>query len=162
MECQWHELALNGNTGKALSAAEDRKKVNADGEEAQLLTNGAADSYYSGVTGDIAAAALIGVISKGTFDEDERQQIATMISTSGKYEAADEDIKALFNKKIKYKMPDGKEATTSLAQLITVENKKSVSAAVTSVIADMDGVDAIRRANKATQCQITYSTNKRK
>ena len=146
---QIYELALNGNVGKALSAAEDRKQVNVDGEEAQLLTTGAGDSYYSGTTGDIAAASLIGIISKGTFDEVERQQIAAMISTSGKYEAADEDIKKLFNKKIKYKMPDGTEATTSLAQLITVDNKKSVSAAVTSVIADMDGVDAIRRANKA-------------
>ena len=146
---QIYELALNGNVGKALSAAEDRKQATVDGEKAELLKTGAGDSYYSGVTGDIAAAALIGVISEGTFDEDERQQIATMISTSGKYEAADEDIKELFNKKIKYKMPDGTEATTSLAQLITVDNKKSVSAAVTSVIADMDGVDAIRRANKA-------------
>ena len=144
-----YELALNGNLGKALSAAEDRKQVNVDGEEAQLLTTGAGDSYYSGTTGDIAAASLIGIISKGTFDEDERQQIATMISTSGKYEDADEDIKQLFNKKIVYTMPDGKVVTTSLAQLITVDNKKSVSAAVTSVIADMDGVDAIRRANKA-------------
>mgnify|MGYP006969350677 CR=1 FL=1 len=148
---QLYELALNQNAGKALTIAQDRKQATADGEEAELLKTGAADAYYSGVTGDIAAAALIGVISKGTFDEDERQQIATMISTSGKYEAADEDIKALFSKRIKYKTPDGKEATTSLAELITVENKKSVSAAVTSVIADMDGVDAIRRANKATQ-----------
>jgi len=148
---QLYELALNQNAGKALTIAQDRKQATADGEEAELLKTGAADAYYSGVTGDIAAAALIGVISKGTFDEDERQQIATMISTSGKYEAADEDIKALFSKKIKYKTPDGKEATTSLAELITVDNKKSVSAAVTSVIADMDGVDAIRRANKATQ-----------
>lgn len=146
---QAYDLALNGNMGKALSIAEDRKQATIDGEEAELLKSGAGDSYYSGATGDIAAASLIGIISKGTFDEDERQQIATMISTSGKYEAADEDIKQLFNKKIKYKMPDGTEATTSLAQLITVDNKKSVSAAVTSVIADMDGVDAIRRANKA-------------
>lgn len=146
---QAYDLALNGNMGKALSIVEDRKQATVNGEEAELLKSGAGDSYYSGATGDIAAASLIGIISEGTFDEDERQQIATMISTSGKYEGADEDIKQLFNKKIKYKMPDGTEATTSLAQLITVDNKKSVSAAVTSVIADMDGVDAIRRANKA-------------
>jgi len=146
---QAYDLALNQNIGKALSIIEDRKQATVDGEKAELLKTGAGDSYYSGATGDIAAASLIGIISKGTFDEDERQQIATMISTSGKYEAADEDIKQLFNKKIAYTMPDGKVVTTSLAQLITVENKKSVSAAVTSVIADMDGVDAIRRANKA-------------
>lgn len=137
-------------TEDALSFAYERATATQEGVDADILKQGASQSYFDEAIGEAASSFIIAESVRQNLTQLERAELTNLIRTFGRSleNTKSEKVKKLYKQQFTFKAGE-KDQTVTIKDMIKGSNRTSVMAGINAAFSDADAVDAIIKRNQA-------------